>query len=144
MEIASKDVSRLTDYMERLLLKMKSIDRSCLGDLSKELTFPEFQVVIYLGKEGPARMSRIAEQLSISLSNLTVIVDKLVAKKLVMRGRSDTDRRVVVVELLPMGTRISEGHHEMKLNLCREMLSSLDDGEREVYIDLMQKLTAAS
>lgn len=141
MDITEHDVDRLTDYMERMLFKMKSVDRFCMGELTEGPTFTEFQVVIFIGKNGPARMSDIARRLSISVSNLTVVVDKLVKKKLAERARSEEDRRVVVVRLLDNGAGISANHHRMKLEVSRDILSGLEREDRLKYIELMEKIT---
>ncbi len=140
MEVSENDVARLTDYMEQLMFKMKTVDRECLGGLTGEMNFPEFQVLIFIGKNGPSRMSDIAGRLSMSVSNLTVVVDKLAKKELAERARSEADRRVVVARLLEKGERIVAYHHGMKLGVSREVLSSLSREEQEKYMELMEKI----
>ena len=86
-------------------------------------------------------MKDIGNGLSVSLSNLTMIVDKLEEKKLAERVRSTEDRRIVMVHLANEGQEIFDGHHEMKLEMCKSMLKKLKSDERASYLGLMKKIT---
>ena len=56
------------------------------------------------GVETPMRA--LAQQLFCDPSNVTGIIDRLVARGLVERRESDTDRRVKIIRLTPEGQRI--------------------------------------
>jgi DNA-binding MarR family transcriptional regulator len=96
-------IEQLTTYIENAVYFMKQMENTSTAAFSQELNNPELQVMIYLGKSGPRKMSEIADHLSLGVSNLTAIVDKLVGKNLVERYRSERDRRLVMVELTQEG-----------------------------------------
>lgn len=111
-----------------------------MHNLSSEVSMPEIQVLVFLGQSGAGRMSDIAAHMFSSLSNMTVIVDKLVKKGLVERSRSQEDRRVVMIALTEKGEEYYLQHHEVKLELSRRMLGALDENERNMYLAFIDKI----
>ena len=62
-----------------------------------ELTVTEVHTVETIGGDEPKRMSDVAAKLKITVSTLTISVNKLVSKGYVERFRCTEDRRVVKV-----------------------------------------------
>jgi DNA-binding MarR family transcriptional regulator len=100
-------------------------------------------VIIFLGKGGPMKMSDIADNLRMSMSNLTAIVDRLVEKGMVRRDRSESDRRVVLVDLLPEGKKISMVHQKCHMELTKRILEVLSETERRSLLHLTKKVADA-
>lgn len=143
MKIPQQDIELLTLYMEKLIFELQENEdyhrNKCCA--AQNLHLHEIQVIVCLGQNGPSKMKDIGANLSVSLSNLTVIVDKLEEKGLAERVRSTEDRRIVMVYLSEEGQVIFDAHHEMKLEMCKNMLSKLSSDERTAYLALMQKIT---
>ena len=143
MEINENDIEELTLYMEKLIFQLQETEddhrNKCCA--SQDLHLHEIQVIVYLGQNGPSKMKDIGSGLSVSLSNLTVIVDKLEEKKLAERVRSTEDRRIVMVHLAKEGQDIFDALHGMKLEMCKSMLKKLKSDERTSYLGLMKKIT---
>jgi DNA-binding MarR family transcriptional regulator len=127
----------LSDHIETLMYHMKNSDKqSC-----EFVNLPELQVLGFLGKSGePARMTDTAEHLELGLSNLTAIIDRLVAKELVARERSDEDRRVVRISLTSEGKEIVAKNRFQKHGLARQMLDALSEGDQKKLMILMRKI----
>jgi DNA-binding MarR family transcriptional regulator len=94
----------------RLWLRLSSCERSIEQRLRSHLsenfdvTLPQFEVLWELDRcDAPVVMSRLSEQLKVTGSNLTGVVDRLERKGLVERFRSSTDRRVQRIEMTPAG-----------------------------------------
>jgi DNA-binding MarR family transcriptional regulator len=68
-----------------------------------EVTLPQFRALVVLAVRGPQRSIDIAEELQVNPSTGTRMLDRLIRKGLVRRGRSTADRRVVRVRLTPAG-----------------------------------------
>jgi len=76
-------------------------------DLAKAgLTPPQFYVLATIGYAGSLPFGEIGAKMMVTVSNLTGIVDRLEEKKLVVRQRDATDRRVVRVLLTEKGTKL--------------------------------------
>lgn len=143
MEIMKDDTEKLTHYMEKLIFQLKENEDDHRSNCCaiQDLHLHEIQVIVCLGQNGPSKMKDIGDNLSVSLSNLTVIVDKLEEKGLAERIRSTEDRRIVMVHLSKKGQSVFDGHHDMKLEMCKNMLEKLTAQERASYLKLMHKIT---
>jgi DNA-binding MarR family transcriptional regulator len=91
-----------------LLWKIMQANKPRVIELARELDFSPVQLhslrLLEPGVETPMRA--LAQQLFCDPSNVTGIVDRLVARGLVERRESDTDRRVKIIRLTPAGQRI--------------------------------------
>ena len=104
-----EDASRKKDVVG-LWLQLASCERLIEQRLRSYLsenfavTLPQFEVLSELDRTGaPIVMSRLSEQLKVTSSNLTGVVDRLERKGFVKRFRSSTDRRVQRIEMTSMG-----------------------------------------
>ncbi|GAA3322462.1 hypothetical protein GCM10020331_042450 [Ectobacillus funiculus] len=52
--------------------------------------------------------SQIAQEVNVTSSHITAVTDRLVRKNLVMRKRSDSDRRIVYLEITKTGQEVAE------------------------------------
>jgi len=104
------------------------------------LTRQEVRLLVEVGERQACTMSRLAKLLSLSVSSLTTLVDKLAAKDLARRAHSEEDRRMVLVALTPRGRRLHERFHRHRLRMARTMLEALADDEQDLFLDLMTKI----
>jgi DNA-binding MarR family transcriptional regulator len=93
-----------------------------------------------LGRSGPATMGSLAEKLSSSMSALTAIIDRLVVQGIVVRERSEEDRRIVRIGLTPKGVALYQEHLNIQLDLSRKMLSGLSTQEQDALLDILRKI----
>jgi DNA-binding MarR family transcriptional regulator len=105
-----------------------------------EVTRQETRAVMVLGK-GSTMMSDLAREMNLALSTATNLIDKLVAKGLVDRTRVDEDRRIVQVGLSEKGKLVYGSFLECQFEMGRSMLEALSPGEREIFLELMAKMT---
>jgi len=105
-----------------------------------EVSRSETRAIMVLG-DGSAMMSDLAGDLNLALSSATSLVDKLVGKGLAERTRVDEDRRVVQVRLSEKGKLVYNAFLEAQLAMGRSMLEALSPGEREIFLELMAKMT---
>lgn len=73
---------------------------------SHKLTAQQLHVLGFLSDKKPHPMSWLATLLFCDASNVTGIVDRLVALKLVKRVECETDRRVKMVQLTEEGSKV--------------------------------------
>jgi DNA-binding MarR family transcriptional regulator len=144
MENWDKLLDELINYWETLFYQLKDADNSSSVVLNSQLSEQEFKVIIFLGKNGDAKMTDIAEHMNLVVSSLTSIADKLVEKKYVQRKRSETDRRIVRLSLTKKGRDFFSELRKIKKTKGREILSLLDDEDKKVYVELMRKMVERS
>jgi DNA-binding MarR family transcriptional regulator len=105
-----------------------------------ELSPREFNVLFALGDKGEMIMTDLAAALRAPLSTVTRIVDRLEGKGLVERSRSDEDRRIVIVKQGEKAKILHESFLQHQHEIARRMLEPLSAGEREILLELMDKL----
>lgn len=87
-------------------------------------------------------MSDLAAALGVPLSTATHTIDRLVEKELVVRSRSEQDRRVVQVEMSDRGKALQTTLRSKQQAMARSWLAPLSPGEREKFLELMAKISA--
>jgi DNA-binding MarR family transcriptional regulator len=99
------------------------------------LTLPQFDVLAALArrKDGTT-MTELSRMLIVSNGNVTGIVDRLVADRLVERQASPNDRRSLLVRLTPKGKAEFAGAARAHEQWIDKMLSEFDGDEAETII----------
>ena len=94
----------------RLWLRLLRSSRAIESQLRERLrtkfsiTLPQFDVMAALARSDEGiTMTELSRQLMVSNGNVTGIVDRLVAEKLVLRQAPVSDRRSFIVRLTPKG-----------------------------------------
>jgi MarR family transcriptional regulator, organic hydroperoxide resistance regulator len=133
--------SRLLGYFDalfrRLMLTRPGKEEECAPEMSRE----EMRTLIVLGTAGRVTMTSLADGLGVPLSTATHTIDRLVAKSLAVRTRSEQDRRIVHVEISDLGKTLQANLRVKHLAMARSWLEPLSPGEREIFLELMGKIT---
>jgi DNA-binding MarR family transcriptional regulator len=131
---------QLVSYLHELFQRMM-LQRRCEEEPAPEVSREEIRAMIILHSAGKIIMSSLAEALGVPLSTATHTVDRLVAKGLAVRNRSDEDRRVVQVEMSEHGKKLQDAFRVKRGEMARSWLAPLSPGEREIFLELMDKIT---
>ena len=91
------------------------------------------------GKDFPS-IKEISEELSIPMSTLTGIFNKLVTRGFVERYRCKEDRRVVRVNLTKKGIETTILKYQNSHNLALGILEKLNNEEQEQLLNLLSKI----
>jgi DNA-binding MarR family transcriptional regulator/GNAT superfamily N-acetyltransferase len=97
----------LDDVLVALRRIVRSIDlHSKKLVQSHNLTIPQVLLLREIQRGGRLSLGDLAKKASLSNATVTGIIDRLEAKNLVKRVRSETDRRQVFVEIMPEGAQM--------------------------------------
>ena len=103
--------------------------------LEIDLTFQQMKVLYILKQHGPRKMSRLSEDLRVSMPTITGIISRLVERKngpsLVARVTSPKDRREVQAHLTEAGFGIIQLLDTLNDQILVQALAQLNDGELE-------------
>ncbi len=124
-----------------------AISKNCLSilyDIVKRLSIPpsHAKVIFHLHCGGEASVSEIAKNLSISKSNMTPIIDKLIQENLVERFTDPNDRRIIRVRVTEKGHEFCLKQREKTKKHLEEKISSLSPDELERVKDLAKELNS--
>ena len=101
-------------------------------------------VLFLLDCEGTLAMSRLAELLDVSLPNVTGIIDRMVERGLVERGRDDSDRRVVTVQATAAGRQTVEEIDQIRRRTFAGILGRLTPEQQQRALRTFTELRAAA
>ena len=106
-------------------------------------TFKDMHVINAIGLHNEVNMSSLAKKVGVTVGTLTIAINGLVRKEYVLRTRSETDRRVVLVSLTQKGeaafrhhadfhTRIDAIHASLTEEECRILIKGLSSFEKNL------------
>ncbi|MDR1495747.1 MAG: MarR family transcriptional regulator, partial [Clostridiales Family XIII bacterium] len=129
--------------LARLFISTFKIEERAIAESSKgNMSISELHVLREIGV-GPTRtMTQIARGLKISVSALTIAMNKLEKKQLVRRERGTEDHRIVKVSLTEKGVEAFEYHDAFHKKMVRDALGKLTAEERKVLWRTLVKLDA--
>jgi len=106
------------------------------------LTHAQFNVLRILRGGGPDGLTcqQVGERLIHRLPDVTRLLDRMEAAKLVSRERSPTDRRVVLVRLTAEGRRMVDDLDEPVLSLHERQVAHLTARDLEELATLLARL----
>jgi DNA-binding MarR family transcriptional regulator len=133
----------------RLWIRLLRVARAIEADLRERLrkefavTLPQFDVMAALArKEGGMSMTELSRMLMVSNGNVTGIIDRLAAEKLVLRQAPANDRRSYIVRLTPKGASqfsvVAKAHE----GWVDELLSDMGPADAEALIQRLDGLTS--
>lgn len=108
-------------------------------DLSLSKT--ELLTLLIVDRHGEIIMSQIADYIRVPLSTATGVVDRLVKNGYLKRERSESDRRIVVIQMNDKGTEILKEFKGSLSNYIDRIDQSLTDEERRLLLNLFLKIT---
>ncbi len=121
----------------RLLRTARAIESELRERLRVEFatTLPQFDVLAALArKDDGMTMTELSRFLMVSNGNVTGIIDRLVADRLVLRKAPADDRRAIVVRLTPKGASQFAQIAKVHEGWVDKLLSDFDHAESEAVI----------
>ena len=104
------------------------------------ITGPQLLCLFFVSKNAPTTLSHISEQLSLSASTVNGILDRLEAKSLILRQRTSSDRRKVLLEPTPAGLDVVSNAHKLLHQTFADRLSTLPEAEQIAIAQSLDKI----
>ena len=130
----------MADLIAAAARRIRTTANQQLGPL--DVTWGQLRALRTLARsEGPVRMSALADRLGIARRSATSVVDDLVARRLVERHPTSTDRRAVEVAVTPAGDRLLDQLRARRHETAGELTAGLSPLELATLRDLLARLT---
>lgn len=108
-----------------------------------EVTLPQFDVMAALERKPDGMtMTELSRFLMVSNGNVTGIIDRLVADKIVVRQAPADDRRAIIVRLTPRGLKEFTAMARAHETWIDGLLSEFDAGEADTLIRHLDGLSS--
>lgn len=111
-----------------------------LSRWTPEFTAKEFLIILALRENQPLRISDLVIRTGFSYSTVSWLVDSLVNKKVVVRRRNSSDRRVVMVRLTVQGQEAVKEYDSIFDQIADLFYGSLTAAEQNEYLILSRKV----
>ena len=134
----SQDRESLIVELQRLCAAVRPYRMHGAGAfMDLDLTIPQLRVVFMLDESAAMSMSSLAQELGITLSACTHLVDRLVRADFVARSEDPADRRVVRCDLTVNGKLLAERLRESLPFERQEFLDRLSVEELGIIVRAM-------
>jgi DNA-binding MarR family transcriptional regulator len=103
----------------------------------------EFTLLQLIMENNDVSPTRLAQALAVKTPGITVWIDRLVARNLVIRERSVTDGRAQHLRVTAEGKALVTQAVDKLLQADRNVLQHLSPGEQRILIELLRKVARA-
>jgi MarR family transcriptional regulator, organic hydroperoxide resistance regulator len=127
------DVGRLEDLLRLLPVFMKRLGEAFHRESGSvhRFTHAQFRVLVLTSKRDEWRMSDLANKMALSPGSLTLMMDRRIEDGLISRGRSEADRRVVIVRITEQGRAMIAERRAHLNRLAAAYIARLSPPERD-------------
>ena len=140
MQSREDSVEKLVEYMTRIQRHLRA--RRASAWLEQDLTMQQAKTLFLLA-DGSRRMSGIAKRFGVETPSATTMIDRLVTKGLVERGRDPSDRRAVICSLTAAGRETVERFWSLRTVRFEELAGELNEEELCEVISAMKIMVDA-
>ena len=104
------------------------------------LTAPQLRALQIVSDKGHCTATEISQRMRISQATVTSLVDKLVRKEMVVRERSQTDRRQTNIVTTEKGRQAIQDAPDPLLGRLVRKLSAMEDWEQAALIAALERV----
>ncbi|WP_142315233.1 MarR family winged helix-turn-helix transcriptional regulator [Bacillus pseudomycoides] len=138
----------MNEKREALILELSTSFRKMIRLLqndintrfSEHMPYNEFSVLRALFLKSPQMASQIASEVNVTSSHITAVTDRLVRKGFVTRKRSDSDRRIVYLEITEHGKEVTQELEAVRKEYYKEKFKGWSDQETEMVLELFGRV----
>ena len=125
---------------ERLIEELLTFSRLLRPGRRAEMTPEQYWLMRHLRREGPQRISDLANALGITNGSATVACQRLEKAGLLTRKRQLADERIVQIALTDQGQALIDSWRRSKREAVNQLLSVLDEPEQQELHRLIERL----
>jgi DNA-binding MarR family transcriptional regulator len=110
--------------------------------INMDLKFSKTEIftMLLLDRNKEVTMTELVEYINSPMSTATGIVDRLVKGGYIHRGRSETDRRIVVLRLTEAGSELIKDFKDVILKYLKVILDDLTEEEKQFLMGIVFKV----
>ena len=122
-------------FMQLLIDENKNFDHHY-----GKLTMNEVHIISHIAPDEEVMISELAVRLNLSLSSTSIAVDNLIKKKFLLRKRSESDRRKVLISLGNFGREIYLSHSEFHKTRLSGISNGICEKDLNIFFDVIEKM----
>jgi DNA-binding MarR family transcriptional regulator len=128
------------EVLETVPLVMRTVRAEMRRHRTADLSVPQFRTLNFLNRQAGASLSQVAEHIGLTLPSVSLLVDGLVERKLILRDTSAADRRRVTLTLTTRGQSVLDAAHGATQAALAQKLAALSVKDQVIVAQAMQAL----
>lgn len=129
---ATKELSYIIKYLYEYF--------EMLSRWTPVFTSKEFLIVLALRDNKTCRIGELVQNTGFSFSTVSWLVESLVKKKVIVRRRNSSDRRVVMVKLAEKGQEAIDEYDRIFVDIADKFYGALTAEERVDFLKISRKV----
>lgn len=132
----------VNDVLVRLFNQILDVEKNALitGEF-KDLSVNDMHIIEAIGLGEGNNMSTIARKMNITVGSLTTSMNSIVNKGYAVRNRSQSDRRMVIIQLTEKGVRACNEHARFHASMTENTIQKIKEEEMPILLKLLKDLT---
>lgn len=131
---------QIQQYMEKLVQSILSLDKKGIQSHTDTFSITEWFVLKLLGNQREKKMFEMMEEMGIDRNSFGTIINKLQSQKYIIKKKSESDKRVQVLELTEKGMSIYEEFVLREKELLHTILNDFSFNEEKAILKFLVKL----
>ena len=119
---------------------LKVEEQSLRAATQSSVTVTEMHTLDAIGTGDPRTVSELATATKVTVSTMTIAINRLEAKRYVERVRETADRRVVRVRLTDRGRALAYAHQRFHRRMARAVVDGMPEEELNALTRAMENL----
>jgi len=132
--------SEISLFLKTIYNNILAFEQKQLAKTNTNLTINEVHIIDQIGLDGEKKMTDVAEKMGITLATMTAAADRLEQKGCIVRERSKTDRRIVLLSLTRNGKVTFMMHERFHLRMVDKVVASMSDEEMAVLTKAIMRI----
>ncbi|WJI09566.1 MarR family transcriptional regulator [Methanobacterium sp. CWC-01] len=130
----------LVEAMDDLSGLIRKFQTQLLSGELKQYTLRQLYYIELINKYEGISVSEISKKLDIKKSTVSIAINQLIELGIVLKIRSEDDKRFYFLQLTPKGKKIMEMHMQVHKNTIKKILKILTPEEVEKFIHIVNKI----
>lgn len=135
------NVDKYFARLEEVFVEMvRRLHNELAEQMVSGITGSQFFVLKKINSKGRLTVSEVADELGVSLSAITALVDRLVKAGMALRTRDEQDRRLVWLEATDKGKDILGKCTESRRKVAMKYFGKLSESDLEKLVEIYEKV----
>ena len=133
----------LVEAVDSLTELMGNFQNQILSGDLKSFTLRQLYYIELINKHQNISVSEIAKMLDVKKSTVSVAINQLIDRDIVIKIQSNEDKRFYFLRLTPKGKDIIKIHMQVHKNAIKKILNVLNEEEVKSFIKIVDKITGS-
>jgi Transcriptional regulators len=133
----------LVEAVDSLTELMGNFQNQILSGDLKSFTLRQLYYIELINKHQNISVSEIAKMLDVKKSTVSVAINQLIDRDIVIKIQSNEDKRFYFLRLTPKGEDIIKIHMQVHKNAIKKILNVLNEDEVKSFIKIVDKITGS-